>query len=149
MPIFVAANLVPRNSGKWPVVEDTYLRGGLRVVSNAAARDAIYADSAARLGLKIGMLLITADDMRLWQYTATNTWTEYLKKSIIKSYQFSEPGLIWDIPHNVGSSNFTYTVFDTDGYQILPNECQILDANNIRLTFTEAIAGTITLSFNV
>lgn len=148
MPIFVAANLVPRNSGKWPVVEDTYLRGGLRVVSNAAARDAIYADSYARQGLKIGMFLVTANDKRVWQYTATNTWTEF-KRSAIKSYQFSEPGLIWDIPHNVGSSNFTYTVFDTDGYQILPNECQILDANNIRLTFTEAIAGTITLSFNV
>lgn len=149
MPIFVAANLVPRNSGKWPVVEDTYLRGGLRVVANATVRDAIYADPGARQGLKIGMLLVTADDMRLWQYTATNTWTEYFKKSIVKSYQISDPGMIWDIPHGLGSTNFTYTVFDMDGYQILPNECQALDANNIRLTFSEAMAGTITLSFNV
>jgi hypothetical protein len=148
MPIFVASNIVPRNSGKWPVVEDTYLRGGIRVVADATARDAIYADAAARSGLKIGMLLITANDLRIWQYTATNTWTE-IKKATTKTYSFSIPGTIWDIPHNTGSSNFTYTVFDVDGLQILPHECQVLDVNNLRLTFLEEVAGTVTISFNV
>ena len=66
MPITVASNLIPRSSGKWPVLEDVYVRGGIRVVTNAAARDAIYADAQARTGLKIGMLLVTADDQKLW-----------------------------------------------------------------------------------
>jgi len=148
VPIYVASNLVPRNSAKWPVVEDTYLRGGMRVVADTVARDAIYADAAARQGLKLGMLLVTASDNKVWQYTAINTWTE-LKKSSIKTYSFSVPGTVWNIPHNTGSTNFTYTVFDVDGFQILPNECQILDVNNLRLTFLEVVAGTATFSFNV
>lgn len=148
MPIYVASNLAPKNAAKWPVVEDIYLRGGIRVVTNAAARDAIYVDTGARQGLKLGMLLVTADDQRLWQYTATNAWTE-IKKSTTKTYQFTIPGTVWDIPHNTGTRNFTYTVFDTDGFQMLPHECQILDVNNLRLTFLEPMAGTITFSFNV
>jgi hypothetical protein len=148
MPIFVASNLAPKNSAKWPVVEDIYVRGGIRVVADATARDAIYPDSAARNGLKIGMLLVTANDSRIWQYTATNAWTE-LKKATTKTYSFAIPGTIWTIPHNTGSTNFTYTVFDTDGFQILPNECQVLDINTIRLTFLEVMAGSVTFSFNV
>lgn len=148
MPIAVASNLIPKNSAKWPVVEDTYLRGGLRVVTNATARDAIYADPGARQGLKTGMLLVTANDRRIWQYEGLGAWTE-LKKSTTKTYAFSQPGTLWDIPHNTGSTNFTYTVFDTDGFQILPHECQILDVNNLRLTFLEEIAGTVTVTFNI
>lgn len=147
MPIFVASNIVPRNSGKWPVVEDIYLRGGLRVVADATARDAVYADSAARQGLKTGQLLVTANDKKIWQYEGTGVWTE-LKKSLTKTYTFTEPGNTWVIPHNTGSSSFTYSVFDVDGFQILPHECQILDSNTLRLLFLEDIAGSATFSFN-
>jgi hypothetical protein len=147
MAILVASNLVPKSSAKWPVVEDTYVRGGLRVVANATARDAIYPDSQARGCLKIGMFLVTADDQRIWQYTATNTWTE-LKKSLTKTYSFAVPGNTWLITHNTGSRNFTYSVFDTDGFQVMPHECQILDANNLRLLFLDVLAGSVTISFN-
>ena len=148
MPIFVASSFIPKNGAKWPVLEDVYLRGGIRVVANAAARDATYADSNARQGLKTGMLLVTADNKKLWQYDGLGVWTE-LKKSSTKTFSFSIPGMVWDIPHNTGSTNFNYTVFDVDGFQILPNECQILDVNNLRLTFLEAVAGTLTATFNV
>lgn len=148
MPIFVASNIAPRNSGKFAIVEDIYVRGGIRVVTSAAARDAIYADTVARGTLKIGMLLVTADDKRIWQYEATNTWVE-LKKSTTRTFGFSIAGTVWDIPHNTGSMNFTYTVFDSDGFQVLPNECQVVDFNNLRLTFLEELSGTVTLTFNV
>lgn len=148
MPIQVAANLIPRNSAKWPVLEDVYIRGGIRVVASAAARDAIYADAAARPGLKIGMLLVTADDQRLWQYTGVNAWTEF-KRAVTKTYTFSIPGTVWNIPHNVGTKNFTYTLFDETGLQIFPNECKAVDANTIQLTFLEAVSGAVTINFNV
>lgn len=147
MPIAVASNLVPRNSAKWPVVEDIYLRGGIRVVNDAAARDAIYLDAGAKNGLKTGMLLVTANDKRIWQYDGLGIWLE-LKKSLTKTYSFSIAGTVWDIPHNTGSTNFTYTLFDDDGYQIFPNECRVMDSNNIRLTFLEEISGAVTISFN-
>ena len=148
MTIQVASNLIPKGSAKWPVVEDTYIRGGLRVVASIAARDAIYADSNARGGLKVGMLCITADTQRIWQYTAANTWTE-LKKALTKTFSFSIPGNLWPIQHNTGTSNFTYTVFDTDGFQVLPDMCQIIDANNFNISFKNEMAGSVTVSFNL
>ena len=148
MAIQVASNILPKGSAKWPVVEDIYIRGGLRVVANATARDAIYADSSARNTLKVGCLLITANDQRIWQYSAANTWTE-LKKSLTRTYQFSTPETIWNIQHNIGSSNFTYTIFNAEGYQVLPNACKLIDVNNFQLTFAEAMSGSVTVSFNL
>ena len=147
MPIQVASSLIPKSGAKWFVVEDTYLKGGIRVVADAAARDAIYSDITAKLGLKIGMLCVTANDFRVWQYVAANTWTE-LKKS--KSFTFSTetPLLEWDIQHNFNSKNFTYSVFDDAGFQIVPNECQIVDVNNLKITFLQETAGSVTLTFN-
>lgn len=148
MPIQVASNIVPKNNAKWPVVDDTYVKGGLHVVADAAARDAIYLDATARLILKNGMLLVTASDARIWQYSGLGVWVE-LKKSSSFSHTQDTHAVEWVIQHNIHSKMFTYCVFDEDGFQILPNECQILDFDNLKVTFLQATAGTITLTFNV
>lgn len=147
MPVYVASNLLPKSPGKWPVVEDIYIRGGFRVVADAAARDAIYTDVQTRGGLKTGQLLVTANDKRIWQYDGVGVWSE-LKKSLTKTYSFSEPGNVWEVQHNTGSTHFTYSMFDTDGFQILPNECRVVDANTISFQFLAEIAGSVTISFN-
>lgn len=148
MPITVSSNLIPRNGAKWHVVEDTYVKGGFRVVANAAARDAIYTDATAKLTLKTGMLLVTADDGRVWQYSGAGVWTE-LKRSYIHTHEQTTPDTEWFIPHSMNSRFFTYTAFDNSGLQVMPNECVIVDNNNLILTFLEAISGTVTLTFNV
>lgn len=146
MPIQVASNLIPRNNAKWHVVEDIYVKGGLRVVASEAARDAIYLDATAKLTLKIGMVVVTADTGQLWQYLGFGAWAE-LKKSRTYSFEMETPNNTWVLPHNMDSRHFTYSVFDADGHQVLPNECTILDSNNLQLTFLEALAGTATLTF--
>lgn len=73
MPIEISSNLLPRNGNKFYLLEDTYLRGGLRVTESASERDSIDPDS-----LKAGMLVVTADDMKLWQLNADlETWREF------------------------------------------------------------------------
>jgi hypothetical protein len=148
MPIQVASNLIPKSGAKWPVVEDVYVKGGLRVVADAATRDSLYTDSTAKLGLKNGMLLITADDNRIWQYLGTGTWVE-LKKANSFTYTQVDPSDTWIVNHGAHSTSFTFSLFDADGFLVLPNECQILDVDNLKLTFLQAIAGTVTLTFNV
>ena len=55
MPITVASNIVPRNSGTFGILEDKYLIGGFRVVADAAARTAIPSGSR-RAGMFVYML---------------------------------------------------------------------------------------------
>lgn len=148
MPIYVSANLIPRNGAKWHVVEDLYIKGGLRVVADAAARDAIYLNATAKLTLKRGMLLVTADDGKLWQYADLGVWQE-LKTSHSYTHEQTTPSNEWFVAHGMGSRFFTYTVFDEAGIQVMPNECVIVDDSNLLLTFLEAISGTVTLTFNV
>ncbi len=148
MPIQVSSALLPKNNAKWHIVEDIYIRGGLRVVANAAARDLMYTDAALKLALKTGMLVITADNSRVWQYAGLGVWKE-LKKVNTFTFETSEALLEWNIAHNCGSRNFTYAVFDGDGFQILPNECQIVDVDNLKLTFSQATAGHVSLTFNI
>lgn len=150
MPIQVASNLIPKNGAKWPVVEDIYVKGGLRVVVDAAARDAIYLDTTAKFTLKDGMLLVTADTKQLWQYQGLGVWTLFTPPTTpTHTHSQSEPSIQWDINHNVNTRFFTYTVFDADGYQILPSECQIVDFNNLTLYFASPIAGHATFVFDI
>lgn len=73
MPIEISSNLLPRNGNKFYLLEDTYFRGGLRVTEDASERDSIDPDS-----LKAGMLVVTADDMKLWQLNEDlETWREF------------------------------------------------------------------------
>ena len=57
MPINLASFLLPRSGQTYFLLEDKYVKGGLRVVADAAERDAI--DESTR---KPGMLVITAND---------------------------------------------------------------------------------------
>lgn len=146
MPIYLSSNVVPKSGGKWPIVEDIYIRGGVRVVANIAARDAIYLDSGAKNGLKTGMLVITADTNRIWQYIGTGQYQE-VKKQNTFIYSSAQERSEWNIQHNRNSVHFTYSIFDDNGFQILPDECQIIDLNNLKLLFSTPITGTATFIF--
>ena len=148
MPIQVASNIIPKSGAKWPVVEDIYVKGGLRVVADAATRDSLYTDTTAKLGLKTGMLLITASDSKIWQYAGLGVWIE-VKKTVAYTYTQDTPSDLWLISHGANSSHFTYTLFDAEGYQILPSECHILDVNNLEVSFASPIAGHATFFFDV
>lgn len=148
MPIQVASNIIPKNGAKWHVVEDIYVKGGLRVVADAAARDAIYLDTTAKFTLKNGMLLITADTNQMWQYQGLGVWTLY-NSTVTATFEQATPATQWDINHTFNTRFFTYSVFDADGFQILPAECHIVDFNNLSLYFASPIAGHATFVFDI
>ena len=148
MPIQVSSALLPKNGAKWHVVEDIYIKGGLRVVADAAARDLMYTDVALKLALKVGALVVTADNSKVWQYQGAGVWKE-LKKVDSFTFETEEALTEWNIAHKCGSKNFTYTVFDSDGFQVVPDECKIVDIDNFKLTFLQATAGHVTFTFNI
>lgn len=53
----------------------------------------------------------------------------------------------WSIPHNLGSRNVIIQVFDDDGYMVIPADIQIVDENNIEITFNSAQTGTARVAF--
>ena len=146
MPIQVASNIIPKNSAKWPVLEDVFVKGGLRVVADAAARDAIYPHSTASYSLKVGMLLITADTGLMWQYSGAGVWKRFKNTFSHEQNELSEQ---WDVAHNFGTKFFSFNVFDSEGYAVQPNECKIVDFNNLVLYFAEPIIGHATFVFDV
>ena len=61
MPLQIADNLAPAGGGTFYLMEDIYIKGGLQIRDNAAARDAIDLTN-----LKLGQLVLTVDDSKLW-----------------------------------------------------------------------------------
>lgn len=73
MPVQVTSFLVPRNGNQWYLIEDKYLKGGVRVVADAVERSAIHPSS-----LKNGMVVIQIDDNLMYQLGPDLlTWTQY------------------------------------------------------------------------
>lgn len=56
------------------VVEDKFVRGGCRIVTDTAARDELLTKT---YHIKAGMLVVTQSDLKIWQLgTDLQTWTE-------------------------------------------------------------------------
>lgn len=52
------------------------------------------------------------------------------------------PKMKWVLTHNLNTENVLVQIFDNNNCIIIPNSISILDANQIKLTFMEPIAGT-------
>jgi len=73
MPIEIIDIIKQKNLADFPLVEDTDFLGGLQVVADVVARDAIPVSRR-----KIGMFVSTVSTGQLWRYVAApNTWIEF------------------------------------------------------------------------
>jgi hypothetical protein len=80
MPIAINANLVPKNGGPFPLIEDLYIQGGLRICVDEAQRDNIPVASR-----KDGMVVITANNRKWWSYNSiSESFAEITELSIPK-----------------------------------------------------------------
>lgn len=73
MAVQLASFMVPKNGNTFFLLEDKYLKGGLRLVADVAERSAINP-----LSFKAGMLVITQNDKKIWQLGSDLlTWSEF------------------------------------------------------------------------
>lgn len=144
MPITVASMIIPKGGAKWPVLDDTYIRGGIRAVQDLAARDAILSDPVAKLGLKVGSFVFTLSDEKTWMYLGNSSWKAQLSAyTHVQTVEATE----WNIAHNKSSIDFTYTIF-VDGRETESDECIVADNNNLVLRFLNPVKGRATFVFN-
>ncbi len=69
----------------------------------------------------------------------------------VYSYTQASNSTTWNINHNLGTQDLIFEVYDENGKRIVPETAEIVDDNNITLTFTTAtkgkcIVGGVTLS---
>lgn len=150
MPIQVASFLIPRNGATWYILEDKYLKGGLRICADEAERTAIHPAS-----LKQGMLVLLITDNKLYQLSdvANKTWVEY-KPSTPQFNPFythvqDAPNDVWSVAHNKNNKHFTVNVFDDEGRSLFPDSISIIDENNVEIRFLYPIAGHCVFGFDV
>ena len=67
-----------------------------------------------------------------------------LKKAILT---VSEDAAIWDINHNLGYDDVIVQCFDENKFVLIPDSIQIIDANSIRVTFTNPQKGVARVIF--
>lgn len=147
MPITVSSFIVPKNGNKWYVLEDTYLKGGLRVVANEEERLSIHPASR-----KARMLAIDIDTGLIWQLSADLvTWTSFKIDANSVAYTHLQPqaATTWTITHNKNCRYFTYSIWDSAGKTFIPGEITIVDTNTVTVDCLMAVAGHITLNFDL
>jgi hypothetical protein len=64
MALQIASELVPAGGGTFYLLEDTYIKGGLQALPNTETRDQIAVSN-----LKLGQLVLTTEDSKLWRVT--------------------------------------------------------------------------------
>lgn len=107
MAIQVASFIIPKGGNQWFILEDKYIKGGLRVCATIAERDAIDADSR-----KAGMLVIVQSDMKIYQMQASLTsWAEFnlgggspIRQTIEYATGSLAAGAVKNFPLNLGRS---------------------------------------------
>ena len=57
------------------------------------------------------------------------------------------PAITWNVAHNLNSSDAIIQVTDDNGFVVLPDGSQIVDPNNIQITFNSPQTGTVRIIF--
>ncbi len=148
MPVQLASFLIPRNSNTWYLVEDKFVKGGLQVLPDHTARNAINP-----LNLKAGQLVITQNDTRVWQLGSDLvSWTEFVPASNYNpfyTHKQTTPNAIWNIVHNKNCRYFSYSIYDVSGLSILPDEVEVIDVHSVRIKFIVPLSGHCSLAFDL
>jgi hypothetical protein len=140
----IASFLIPKNGQSYFLLEDTYLRGGMRVSLNVTTRDALHSSTK-----KAGMFVWTQTEGVLWQLQADLiTYIPY-SASVYYTYYQASPADVWQIQHNKGSDRFVYNVYDDTSGIILPDQVVVVDTSTIEISFSVPVSGRCTFVFDL
>ena len=59
----------------------------------------------------------------------------------------TQPTETWELAHNLNSKDVIIQAFDPDGFVIIPDTMQVVDENNVRITFNSALLGVARIIF--
>jgi hypothetical protein len=138
MPIEVISELVPKNDGAFPVVDDNNIRGGYQTVSTIAERNAIPQDKR-----KEGMqVFVQASSISYTLEADLVTWnTTELPSAPTPTYVHTQviSAAIWNINHALNKYP-SVTVADSLDRTVM-GEITYVDLNNVVVSFSGPFSG--------
>lgn len=81
---------------------------------------------------------------QLQAVSISNLVASGLKKAILT---VAEPAATWEINHNLGYDDVIVQCFDDNRFVLIPDSIQIVDANTVRVTFTNPQQGVARVIF--
>ena len=92
---------------------------------------------------EVGELAFKSGILWIYSQAGGGTLTWYPLTNIQNSYTHSQgsPSSIWNIAHNMNTTNYVYQVYDENGDVVVVN-IQNVDSDNAQLTFGEPVGGT-------
>ena len=81
---------------------------------------------------------------QLQPVSISNLVSSGLKKAVLT---VAEPAQVWDVIHNLGYEDVIVQCFDENKFVLIPDSIQIIDANHVRVTFTNPQQGVARVIF--
>ena len=95
---------------------------------------------------EVGELAFKSGILWIYSQAGGESLTWYPLTNIQNSYTHVQgtASSVWNVAHNLNSTNYVYQVFDSSGSSIVVN-IENIDADNAKVTFGEPVAGSIVL----
>ena len=95
---------------------------------------------------EVGELAFKSGILWIYSQAGGESLTWYPLTNIQNSYTHVQgtASSVWNVAHNLNSTNYVYQVFDNAGNSVVVNITNV-DADNAQITFGEPVAGTAVL----
>ena len=92
---------------------------------------------------EVGELAFKSGILWIYSQAGGGSLTWYPLTNIQNSYTHTQgtASSIWNIAHNMNTTNYVYQIFDMSGDSVIVNMVNI-DADNAQITFGEPVSGT-------
>jgi hypothetical protein len=92
---------------------------------------------------EVGELAFKSGILWIYSQAGGGSLTWYPLTNIQNSYTHtqSNPATVWNIAHNMNTTNYVYQIFDMSGDTVIVNMINI-DSDNSQITFGEPVSGT-------
>jgi len=90
-----------------------------------------------------GRLIFRTDEQQIYICVSDNpiVWQPLIKVTSSYIHNQTTNATTWNIQHNLETTNVLVQVYDTNGNKVIPEEINIVDKNNITITFSTNFAG--------
>jgi len=90
-----------------------------------------------------GRLIFRTDEQQIYICISDSpvVWQPLIKVSSSYVHNQTTNSNVWNIPHNLETTNVFVQTYDTSGNKIIPEEINIVDKNTVKITFSSNIAG--------
>lgn len=123
--------------------------GNINFQQNLAQQMAFEVESGFPSVPVVGRMLFTNSRLYICIDLGSGTpvWIPLTKELDTFTYQQSPASATWTINHNLNTTTPMVQVYDNTPRMLIPDEINIVDANNLTITFGSPLAGTAVLMY--